>query len=207
MKNILPKSIEVLIEELSHLPGIGPKSASRLTFGLLSRRDSFIEDLSNALTSLKLNLRQCSRCFIITDLSDTCVVCQDTSRDQKLVCVVETALDVVALEQSGSFNGVYHVLGGAISPLDGIGPNDLHIKELIGRCDKERWQEVILATNPSLEGEATTLYINDMLKDKPVVISRIARGLPIGGSLEYADEVTLQRALEGRQLVKTTKGK
>lgn len=206
MKNILPKSIEVLIEKLSHLPGIGPKSASRLTFGLLSRHDSFIDDLSNALKSLKLNLRQCSRCFIITDLPDTCVICQDSSRDQKLVCVVESALDVVALEQSGSFNGVYHVLGGAISPLDGIGPNDLHIKELIKRCDNEGWQEVILATNPSLEGEATTLYINDMLKNKPIVISRIARGLPIGGSLEYADEVTLQRALEGRQLVKTLKG-
>jgi len=200
MRRILPKSIDLLIDKLSQLPGIGPKSASRLTFTLLQRPDAYITDLSNALTLLKENLHYCPRCFLITDQKGECVICQDLGREQAIVCVVETSLDVVAIEQSASFKGLYHVLGGALSPLEGLGPDQLHIKELLDRVKNEqKIRELIMATNPSLEGEATALYINDKLKNTPVTVTRIARGLPIGGSLEYADEVTLARALEGRQ--------
>ncbi len=199
MKRILPKSIDLLIEKLSELPGIGPKSASRLAFVLLQRPDSFIISLSNAISSLKQHLHPCPRCFLITDEQTQCVICQDNTRDQKIVCVVEGSLDAVAVETSGSFHGLYHVLGGVISPLEGIGPDALRVRELIKRVELEQPAELIIATNPSLEGEATSLYISDKLKNHPVKLTRIARGLPSGGSLEYADEVTLTRALEGRQ--------
>lgn len=206
MKRILPKSIVLLIDKLSQLPGIGPKSASRLTFVLLQRPDSSIHDLSHAIQSLKSGLTLCSRCFLITDEPDLCVICADSSRNTQLLCVVESSLDVVALEQSGSFKGLYHVLGGVVSPLEGIGPDQLHIQELLRRVREDHFTEMIIATNPSLEGEATALYISDKLQNAPVIITRIARGLPIGGSLEYADEVTISRALEGRQVVHGSKG-
>lgn len=202
MKHILPQSIEVLSEKLARLPGIGQRSAGRIVFALIKRPDVFLQELGQAVLGLKKQLRTCSRCFLITDQPDLCIVCQDPKRDAELLCVVEGPLDVVALEQSSSFGGVYHVLGGAISPLDGIGPAELHIQELVGRIVKEKIKEVIIATNPSLEGEATALYISDKIKKSAVKVTRIARGLPSGGSLEYADEVTLSRALEDRQEVR-----
>jgi recombination protein RecR len=202
MKHILPQSIDRLIEQLSHLPGIGPKSASRLTFSLLARSKETTRNLSEAIAGLKEGLKNCPECFLITD-QDLCVVCSDTGRDSHILCIVEESLDVVAIESSHGFKGYYHVLGGVMSPIDGIGPDQLSIRELISRVKKsDNLEEIIIATNPSLEGEATALYISEQLKDMPVKISRIARGLPSGGDLEYADEVTLQRALEGRQTVK-----
>ncbi len=206
MKHILPKSIDILTERLSHLPGIGPKSASRLTFALLSRPDAFLIQLSQAIAELKLNLHPCPQCYLITDEETLCVICQDQSRDQAMVCVVEESLDVVAIESSRGYNGVYHVLGGVISPIDGMGPEQLRITELVDRIKgSKKITEVIIATNPSLEGEATALYISENLKKFPITISRIARGLPSGGDLEYADEVTLQEALLGRQPVNQRK--
>lgn len=202
MKRILPHSIEHLSEKFSRLPGIGPKSAGRIVFALLKRPDVFLQELGNAVLALKSDLHNCSRCFLITDEPDLCVICQDTARDAKTLCVVEGPLDVVALEQSSSFRGMYHILGGAISPLEGIGPAELHMQELLARVEKESIAELIIATNPSLEGEATALYITDKIKKTNVRVTRIARGLPSGGSLEYADEVTLSRALEDRQEVR-----
>lgn len=202
MNHILPKSIDRLTEQLSRLPGIGPKSASRLTFSLLSRPKEITKELSEAIAGLKEGLKNCPNCYLITD-QDLCVICGDAKRDQSVLCVVEESLDVVAIESSHGFRGFYHVLGGVISPIDGIGPDQLSIKELISRVKKSKdLREIIIATNPSLEGEATSLYISEQLKSLPIKISRIARGLPSGGDLEYADEITLQRALEGRQVVK-----
>lgn len=203
MKNILPKSIENLTEQFSRLPGIGSKTASRLAFSLLQKPENYIKELGAAVLGLKENLHSCKNCFLITDEESECVVCQDISRDQSLLCVAEDVLDVIALESSGSFKGYYHVLGGVISPIDGIGPDQLRIKELLHRIkNNNQLKEVIMATNPSLEGEATALYLSDQLRHLPISITRIARGLPNGSDLEYADEVTLQRALEGRQKIK-----
>jgi recombination protein RecR len=200
--NILPKSLQKVIEEFSKLPGIGIKSASRLSFFLINQPKNVAEEFGNALLDLKKDLKICSKCFNITD-QEPCKICDDTRRNKSIICVVEHPLDVLALEKTGEFNGVYHILGGAISPVDGIGPDDIRIKELIKRIGEEDITEVILATNPSLEGEATAMYImkelktqNSKLKTK---ITRIARGLPMGGDLEYADEITLSRALEGRK--------
>ncbi len=201
IKRILPKSIDVLTEKLAQLPGIGPKTAARLTFSLLHRPDNALLELGSAILNLKKNLHACSQCFLITDEEGLCVICQEPGRNSKMICVVEESLDVVALEHSGSFAGLYHVLGGVISPIDGIGPDNLRIKELSKRVGDGGVEEVIIATNPSLEGEATALYITESLKEVKVKITRIGRGLPSGGDLEYADEVTLQRALEGRQEV------
>jgi len=203
MKHILPKSIENLTEQFSRLPGIGPKTASRLAFAMLQKQSEYIAEFGAAILNLKKNLHPCPTCFMITDEKSECVVCQDPTRDQTMLCVTEEVLDVIALESSGSFKGYYHILGGVISPIDGIGPDQLRISELLHRIkNNHHLNEVIMATNPSLEGEATALYISEKLKDLPITITRIARGLPIGGDLEYADEVTLQRALEGRQKIK-----
>ena|SRR3989344_863658 len=198
--NILPKSIRKLIEELSKLPGIGPKSASRLTFFLLKREDVDREQLGRAVNDLKTELVFCQQCHNLAE-SVLCAICSDKNREQNLICVVEEPLDVVALEQGRRFAGVYHVLGGVISPIDGIGPDNLRIRELLQRImNLGQESEVVLATNPSLEGESTALYVAKKLRQIPgVKITRIAHGLPIGGDLEYADELTISKAMEGRR--------
>jgi len=196
----LPKSIRRVIEELSKLPGVGPKTAGRLAFYLVKQPRSQAELLGDALRTLHAQLRWCSTCFSVTE-DDPCPICADQSRDQTLLCVVEAPLDTVALEKT-EFNGRYHVLGGVLSPIDGIGPEQLRVRELVTRLQHDsRIKELIIATNPSLEGEATALYITKLVAEAglDVAISRIARGLPVGGDLEYADAVTLTRALEGRR--------
>lgn len=197
-KNVLPQPVQKLIDEFSRLPGIGPKSASRLTFYLLRGGDEQTLELSAALQDLKERTQFCSICFNITE-ENPCLICQDDERDQDLLCVVEEPLDVVALERTRAFNGRYHVLHGAISPVEGIGPEDLKLEELIKRIEQGSFGEVILATNPTLEGESTSLYLQRRLASHGVRVTRLARGLPVGGDLEYTDEITLGRALEGRQ--------
>jgi recombination protein RecR len=198
MSNFLPKSVRTLIEELSKLPGIGPKSAQRLAIHLLHSPSSRVTPLGEAILGLKENVMFCKICWNIAE-SDPCWVCSDGTRDQSIVCIVEDVLDVVALEKTGEFKGAYHVLHGALSPIDGVGPEQLKITELFDRIKIGGVvKEVILATNPSLEGEATALYIQKHLRDMGVKITRIARGLPVGADLEYADEITLTKALQGR---------
>lgn len=198
MSNFLPKSVRTLIEELSKLPGIGPKSAQRLAIHLLHSPSSRVTPLGEAILGLKENVMFCKICWNIAE-SDPCWVCSDGTRDQSIVCIVENVLDVVALEKTGEFKGAYHVLHGALSPIDGVGPEQLKITELFDRIKIGGVvKEVILATNPSLEGEATALYIQKHLRDMGVKITRIARGLPVGADLEYADEITLTKALQGR---------
>ena len=192
-----PKPVQRLIDEFSRLPGIGPKSASRLTYFLLRGDGQQPRDLAQALIELKERTRFCSVCFNITE-ADPCPVCADPSRSNGLICVVEEPLDVLALERTGQFKGRYHVLHGALSPVEGVGPEDLRIRELIARIKAEPVREVILATNVSLEGEATAMYIQKQLAPLGPKVTRLARGLPVGGDLEYADETTLARALEGR---------
>lgn len=195
---IMPRSVQRLIDELARLPGIGPKSASRLTFYLLRSPDNQALDLAEALGDLKEKTQLCSVCFNITE-QDPCLVCTDESRNARLLCVVEEPLDVLAIERSGAYGGRYHVLHGAISPVEGIGPEDLRISELVERVKPGAFDEIIVATNPTLEGESTALYIQRRLADRDVRLTRLARGLPVGGDLEYTDEITLGRALEGRQ--------
>jgi recombination protein RecR len=192
-----PKSVQRLIDEFSRLPGIGPKSASRLTYFLLRGDGQRPRDLAQALLELKERTRFCSVCFNITE-ADPCPVCADASRSNGMICVVEEPLDVLAIERTGQFKGRYHVLHGALSPVEGVGPEDLKIRELIARVKAEPVREVILATNVSLEGEATAMYIQKQLAPMGLKVTRLARGLPVGGDLEYADETTLARALEGR---------
>ncbi len=194
-----------LIEAFSRLPGIGPKTAQRLTFHLLRAPDAEARLLATALVDVRDRVVFCDRCFNISDEA-LCPICRDPGRDERRICVVEEPLDVLALERTGEFRGLYHVLHGAISPIDGIGPERLRIRELLQRADEakaggEPWEEVILATNPTLEGEATAMYLAERLESVVGVVSRIARGLPVGGDLEYADEVTLIRALQGRRAV------
>lgn len=197
---MLPKSVQNLIDEFSRLPGIGPKSAARLTFFLLTKPKGDLESLGQAVLSLSKNLVLCQKCFNISE-TDICSICADERRDTSIITVVEEPLDVIALEKSLGFGGVYHVLGGAISPINGQGPEDLRINQLIDRLRDGGVAEVILATNPNLEGEATAAYVKERIKEigLSVKTTRIARGLPIGGDLEYADEVTLKRSLEGRR--------
>jgi recombination protein RecR len=180
------------------LPGIGPKSAARLTFYLLRMADEQALDLSVALQEMQERPIFCSNCFHITE-EDPCGLCSDPARDDHLLCVVEEPLDVLAIERSQAYNGRYHVLHGAISPVEGIGPEDLKITELVSRVQRSDFQEIILATNPTLEGESTALYVQRRLAETGVRLTRLARGLPVGGDLEYTDEITLGRALEGRQ--------
>jgi recombination protein RecR len=195
---IAPEPVARLIEEFSRLPGIGPKTASRLTFFLLRSPTEQAESLAEALRQLRERIIFCSTCFNITEESP-CPICRDEGRDRSLICVVEEPLDVLAIERTREYRGLYHVLHGAISPVDGIGPEDLKIRELINRLRAEPVEEVILATNPSLEGEATAMYLHRQLMPLGVRVTHLARGLPVGGDLEYADEITLARALEGRR--------
>lgn len=197
-QSVLPRSVQRLIDEFARLPGIGPKSASRLTFYLLRSSDNQAGELSAALGELKERTRLCSVCFNITE-DDPCPLCDDDARDPRLLCVVEEPLDVLAIERSRAYSGRYHVLHGAISPVEGIGPEDLRINELVERIDKGNFTELILATNPTLEGESTALYLQRRLSDRAIRLTRLARGLPVGGDLEYTDEITLGRAFEGRQ--------
>ncbi|HLW60699.1 MAG TPA: recombination mediator RecR [bacterium] len=187
-----------LIEELSKLPTVGPKTAQRLAFYMLSMTAQDAEALAAAILEAKRRIRHCSVCANITE-ADPCALCTDPRRDQSVICVVENPRDVAAMERSREFKGLYHVLQGAISPLDGVGPDDLRIAELLRRLAGGTVREVIIATNPRVEGEATALYLSKVIKPLEVKVTRIAHGLPVGGDLEYADEVTLARALEGRR--------
>jgi recombination protein RecR len=191
------ESIEKLIEEFSRFPGIGKKTAQRMAFFVLKQRKEEAQALSQAILDVKNKVSYCSVCFNITE-DDPCSVCKDVKRDKSMVCVVEEANDVVALEKTNQYKGLYHVLGGVLSPLDGIGPEDLKVKELLSRLKKKGIKEVIIATNPSTEGEATAIYLSKLIKPLGVKVTRIARGLPAGGDLEYADQTTLANALEGR---------
>ncbi|HQX63585.1 MAG TPA: recombination mediator RecR, partial [Thermomicrobiales bacterium] len=188
-----------LIDELGRLPGVGPKSASRMAYFLLRAPREQALALAEAVIEVKDRIILCSRCFNITE-EDPCAVCQDTTRDQRVICVVEEPLDVLALDRTGEYRGLYHVLHGAISPVDGIGPDKLRIRELVERVERERPAEVILAMNPNIEGDATAMYIARQLVSTGITISRPASGLPVGGDLEYADEITLGRALTGRRV-------
>lgn len=190
--------IQRLIDALERLPGIGPKSASRLAFYILRMPNDQVQDLAEAIATLKEQIVYCNRC---QNLSQTtpCAICSDPSRDQHLVCVVEDPLDVVAIERTGVYKGLYHVLHGAINPVEGIGPENLRVDALLERLEKDPIQEVLIATNPNMEGEATAMYLARLIHPKGIRVTRLARGLPVGGDLEYADEVTLSRALEGRR--------
>ena len=192
-----PAPVLKLIDELGRLPGIGPKTASRLAFYILRSAPEQANALAEALTELHEKVVFCSRCFNITEVNP-CLICANETRDQTLICVVEAPLDVLAIERTGDFLGVYHVLHGAIAPVEGIGPEDLRIAELLDRIKKEGTRELIVATNPNMEGEATAMYILRQLDGASISVTRLARGLPVGGDLEYADEVTLSRALSGR---------
>lgn len=197
---ILPESIQSLITALERLPGIGPKSASRLAFFLLRASDDVSQDLASALAGLKANTAFCQECFNITNAGrERCEICESQKRDGSVICVVEEVLDVLALERIGAFHGKYHVLQGVLSPIEGIGPDDIKARQLIERVRNGGVQEVILATNPSMEGDATALYLQGQLKSYGIHVTRLARGLPMGGDLEYADQNTLLRALSGRQ--------
>ncbi len=194
------RHLQSLIDELGALPGIGPKSAQRIAFYLLQSPPDKLRRLSTAVASLQENTRLCSRCFNISD-GELCEVCADDRRDAFVVCVVEDPRDVVAIERSNSYRGRYHVLHGAISPIDGVGPERLKMAELLSRVEPEGITEIIVCTNPTVEGDATAGYIARQLKQHDVKITRIASGLPVGGDLEYADEVTLGRALAGRHII------
>jgi recombination protein RecR len=189
------------MQELAKLPGIGPKSAQRLTYHLLRTQKEQVTALAEAIMSLKNSTRLCSACFNIAD-SELCPICRNGNRDKTSICVVEQPQDILALEHSGIYKGMYHVLHGAISPTDGIGINDIRIEELIERLKGGGFSEVILATNPTLEGEQTSMYLNKLILPLGIRVTRLARGLPFGTELEYADDVTLSRALEGRQELK-----
>jgi recombination protein RecR len=197
--NYLSESVMRAIEEIVKLPGIGRKSAQRLVFHLLRIPKEKVFSLTRAINELKEKVRYCSICFNITE-SDPCSICSGNSRNKNIICVVEEANDILAFEKMGSFKGVYHVLGGALSPLDGIGPDELRVKELIRRLSSEI-EEVIIATNPNAEGEATALYLSKLIGPFQIKVSRIAKGLPVGTDLEYADEITLAQALEGRVVI------
>ena len=188
--------ISKLIEELSSLPGIGAKSAQRLAFHIINLPESQVESLSSAIISAKTNINYCQCCYTLTD-EELCPICKDEARDHKTIMVVENTRDLVAYEKTGKYEGIYHVLHGAISPMLGIGPNDIRLKELMVRL-QEDVNEVIIATNSSLEGETTAMYISKLIKPTGITVTRIASGVPVGGDLEYIDEVTLLRALEGR---------
>lgn len=197
----LPASIQKLINEFSRLPGIGPKTAQRLTFYLLKRDNLDLESLASAVANLKNNVSFCSVCHNMSE-TDPCPICSDAQRDQGVICVVEEVLDALAIDKTGHFRGVFHVLGGVLNPLEGVGPEHLQIDSLLRRVKaKDGIREIIIATNPSLEGETTAMHLQKILKQAApkVVITRIARGLPMGGDLEYADDITLTRALEGRR--------
>ena len=194
-----PRPLNKLINELSKLPGIGGKTAQRLAFHILSLTDAEADSLAEAIVTAKKNLHYCSCCGNLTD-QDPCLVCRDEGRDHSTICVVETPQDVMAMERIREYHGLYHVLHGAISPAEGIGPNDINLKSLITRLQSDdRVKEIIIATNPNIEGEATAMYISRLIKPSGIKVTRIAHGIPVGGDLEYADEVTLLKAMEGRR--------
>ena len=193
-------AVQSLIDELGRLPGIGPKSAQRIAFHLLKVPGEEVGRLAHAITEAKARVRCCERCFNVSE-DVLCPICADTRRDERVVCVVEDARDVVALERTGEFNGLYHVLLGAISPIDGITPEQLKVRELVTRVGTEPIDEVVLCTNPNIDGEVTAMYLARLLKPLDVKVTRLASGLPVGGDLEYADELTLGRAFEGRRPV------
>lgn len=202
--NFLPDSITRLITELSKLPGIGPKSAQRLTFHLLKAPEAQVLGLSEAVGNVRKGVVTCSVCFSLTT-ENPCKICSHPGRDKSLLCIVETTLDLLAIERTGEYRGLYHVLQGKISPLDGVGPEQLRIAELFARLTEQSstTKEVILALNPDLEGETTSLFLHQKLLNlRPMLVSRLARGLPSGGNLEYTDETTLIRALQGRQVMR-----
>ncbi len=192
------KPLNKLINELSKLPGIGGKTAQRLAFHILSMEDREAHSLADAIRTAKEQMTYCTVCGNLTD-TDPCAICADGSRDKSVICVVESPKDVVAMEKIREFKGYYHVLHGAISPMDGIGPEDINLKSLIMRLQDEAVKELIIATNPTIEGEATAMYIARLIKPSGIKVSRIAHGIPVGGDLEYADEVTLLKAMEGRR--------
>lgn len=195
--SILPENIQKTIEEFSKLPGIGEKTAQRLTFYLLRRRDEDVAQFGEAVGKLKEGIRYCVRCCNLC-VKDLCGVCQNPKRDPSTICVVEEMMDLVAMEKTGEYHGFYHVLHGVISPMDGVGPDDLKIAELLNRLKKEPVKELIIALNPSMEGEATLAYLMHQIKSLKIKVTRLARGIPVGGDLEYADSQTLKRALIGR---------
>lgn len=192
------KPLNKLINELSRLPGIGGKTAQRLAFHILSMESKEVLELADAIRNAKESMKYCSVCGNLTD-TDPCRICSDESRDKSVICVVESPKDVVAIEKIKEYRGYYHVLHGAISPMDGIGPDDINLKNLIVRLQDENVKELIIATNPNIEGEATAMYIARLIKPSGIKVSRIAHGIPVGGDLEYADEVTLLKAVEGRR--------
>ena len=191
-------SIEKLIEAFEKLPSIGSKTAARLAFYMLDRSEEEVNDFVGAILNAKKNLKYCSKCFNIAD-TDPCSICSNPTRDVSIICVVEDVKDVVAMERTHEFKGQYHVLHGSISPMNGVGPDDIKIKELLTRLMEGEVKEVILATNPRVEGEATAMYLSKLIKPLGVKVTRIAHGIPVGGDLEYTDEVTLSKALEGRR--------
>lgn len=202
----LPKSIVDLVGVFERLPGIGPKSATRLAFYLLNAPNHFVEEISRDLLEMKKSIKICRECFGVSE-TDVCKICADDSRDKSLICVVERAIDVMAIENLGGYKGVYHVLGGTINPLNHVGPEDLKINELIDKIENREVSEIILATNPTMEGEATALYINKKVESQSaswrtkVKVTRIGSGLPMGADLEFADQATLNRAMEGRRQI------
>jgi len=198
MERFSAGALEKLINELGRMPGVGPKSAQRLAYYILKSGKEDIGLLVKAITDVKEKVRYCSKCFNITE-ADPCAICNSNKRDKSVICVVEEPLDIMAIEKTGAFHGVYHVLMGSISPLDGIGPEYLKIKELLVRLAPEKVTEIIIATNPDVEGEATALFLSKLIKPLDVKVYRLALGIPMGASLEYADEVTLARALEGKR--------
>ncbi len=193
-----PEPISKLIDSFMKLPGIGPKTASRLAFFVLTMKEETVLDFAKALINAKRDLTYCSVCGHITD-REPCYICSDQSRDRSVVCVVQDSKDVIAMEKMKEYHGLYHVLQGSISPMEGIGPEDINIPSLLKRLQNEEIKELILATNPNIEGEATAMYISKLVKPSGIKVTRIAHGLPVGGDLEYADEVTLSKALEGRR--------
>jgi recombination protein RecR len=191
-------ALQTLIQLLTRLPGVGEKSAARLAFFILRGDQSYAQELARAIDTVKTQTRFCSRCFALTE-DDPCPTCEDARRDRSLVCVVEEPADIIAIERSHGFQGIFHVLHGSISPLDGRGPEKLKIRELVERVGREPIREVLVATNPTIEGEATAVYLSRLLKPLGVRVSRIAHGIPVGGTIEYADQVTVGRAIEGRR--------
>lgn len=193
-----PEPISKLIDSFMKLPGIGPKTASRLAFFVLTMKEETVLDFAKALINAKRDLTYCSVCGHITD-REPCYICSDQSRDRSVVCVVQDSKDVIAMEKMKEYHGLYHVLQGSISPMEGVGPEDINIPSLLKRLQNEEIKELILATNPNIEGEATAMYISKLVKPSGIKVTRIAHGLPVGGDLEYADEITLSKALEGRR--------
>lgn len=193
-----PEALAKLIDAFTRLPGIGPKTAGRLAFHVLRMKEEDVTDFAKALVNVKRNLHYCSVCCNITDI-DPCRICMDKSRDPSVICVIQEPKDLVAMERTREFRGYYHVLHGAISPMEGIGPDEIYVTELLKRLGDDTVQELIMATNPNIEGEATAMYLSRLIKPFGIKVTRIAHGLPVGGDMEYADEVTLTKALEGRR--------